>query len=120
MKKCTSCKEFKNESDFSKKSERKDGLQSSCKVCNSVASKQYYSKNKDKHKKTIKRNKKKYTEKTRKWVYQYYLDNHCVDCGEDNPIVLEFDHIKGSKINSISRMISNNFSLSNIKKEIDD
>ena len=41
----------------------------------------------------------------------------CVDCGEDNHIVLDFDHLRDKKYN-ISRMIHDGFSWAAIKKEI--
>lgn len=34
-----------------------------------------------------------------------YLDNHpCVDCREHDPIVLQFDHVRGDKIANITRL----------------
>lgn len=44
-------------------------------------------------------------------------DSGCVDCGEYNHIVLDFDHLKDKKYN-ISRMIHDGFSWAAIKKEI--
>ena len=41
----------------------------------------------------------------------------CLDCGENNPIVLDFDHIHNKKYN-VSRMIHDGFSWAAIKKEI--
>jgi len=41
----------------------------------------------------------------------------CVDCGVNNPILLDFDHLKDKKYN-ISRMIHDGFSWAAIKKEI--
>jgi hypothetical protein len=41
----------------------------------------------------------------------------CVDCGEKNHVVLDFDHLKNKKYN-ISRMIHDGFSWAAIKKEI--
>jgi len=42
----------------------------------------------------------------------------CVDCGINNHIILDFDHIKEKKYN-ISRMIHDGFSWKAIKKEIE-
>jgi hypothetical protein len=41
----------------------------------------------------------------------------CVDCGVNNPIVLDFDHLHDKKYN-VSRMIHDGFSWAAIKKEI--
>ena len=41
----------------------------------------------------------------------------CVDCGINNHILLDFDHIRDKKYN-ISRMIHDGFSWAAIKKEI--
>ncbi len=41
----------------------------------------------------------------------------CVDCGEKNHIVLDFDHIRDKKYN-VSRMIHDGFSWKAIMKEI--
>lgn len=42
----------------------------------------------------------------------------CVDCGINNHIILDFDHIRDKKYN-ISRMIHDGFSWKAIKKEIE-
>ena len=42
----------------------------------------------------------------------------CVDCGEGNPIILDFDHVRGVKRSNISDMASNYYSIKTIKEEI--
>jgi hypothetical protein len=42
----------------------------------------------------------------------------CVDCGINNHIILDFDHLRDKKYN-ISRMIHDGFSWKAIKKEIE-
>lgn len=57
-----------------------------------LAQQRYYEANKAK----VKARARETTAKTRKavraWLYEYLLSHPCVDCGEDNPIILEFDH----------------------------
>ena len=76
----------------------------------------YYAKNKQKHIKVVNdaRN------EVRRDVFEYLLDHPCVDCGEPDPVFLDFDHIesKGAKIAPITKMISNGYCWENILLEI--
>ena len=49
-----------------------------------------------------------------------YLKSHpCVDCGEDNWIVLDFDHVRGKKKNNVKTMCGARcYSWKTILKEI--
>lgn len=48
-----------------------------------------------------------------------YLSNHpCVDCGETNPVLLEFDHVKGKKKSSISNLVYRQANWKTINAEI--
>jgi hypothetical protein len=40
----------------------------------------------------------------RKRIFDYLLEHPCVDCGERNPIVLDFDHVREVKSDSVSKM----------------
>lgn len=42
----------------------------------------------------------------------------CTDCGIQNPVLLDFDHLRDKKYN-ISRMVHDGFSWAAIKKEIE-
>ena len=35
----------------------------------------------------------------RVWLHEYFREHHCVDCGEADPIILEFDHLRANKRN---------------------
>ena len=50
-------------------------------------------------------------------LYNYLKDKSCVDCGETDPVVLDFDHIKDKKYN-ISYLIALGYSISKIDEEI--
>lgn len=53
----------------------------------------------------------------RRLVYLYKLNNPCVDCGEVDPCVLQFDHVKGRKVGNISDMVKT-ASIEDLQKEM--
>lgn len=49
-----------------------------------------------------------------------YLDQHpCVDCGEPDRIVLEFDHVRGNKSKEVSLLVNDGISIKRIAEEIE-
>jgi hypothetical protein len=119
-KKCCNCKELKILSEFNKNKAKKDGYNTICRVCSNLRSKKYYEDNVDHHKKVIAKRKKKILKEVRKKIFQYYKENPCVICGENDPIVLEFDHReKGTKIKEVSSLVGSGWGWETIKKEIE-
>jgi len=112
-KRCYSCGETKDASGFNKARRRKDGLQTECRECNKKRHQERY---KDNPKVYYERNKRQREEKT-EWVCQYLEQNPCVDCGEDDIVVLDFDHLH-NKIMDISHMVGDRRSMEKIKSEI--
>ena len=52
-------------------------------------------------------------------LYEYYSKHPCVDCGETDPVVLDFDHKDNTnKINDVSTLISKGYSWNIIENEI--
>lgn len=52
-------------------------------------------------------------------LFEFLSNKSCVDCGEKDPVVLEFDHrdFKG-KFKSISSMLSGHYSWRSVENEI--
>jgi hypothetical protein len=97
VKRCAMCKQTLPTSEFNVRRRSKDGLQLHCRECNRRASKAYYRRNPDRHKKDVDLNRKRYAARDRAILLDYLRDHPCVDCGEDDLVVLEFDHVRGVK-----------------------
>jgi len=88
LKTCKKCGIEKAVELFSKNKRRKDGLQDHCKACIKIRDAENYKKNPDKFAKWSKSRRLEVREK----VFTYLLDHPCVECGERDIVVLEFDH----------------------------
>tara|TARA_R110000796_G_scaffold23944_2_gene68505 strand:+ start:3628 stop:3981 length:354 start_codon:yes stop_codon:yes gene_type:complete len=83
-----------------------------------AAAKRHYEANKKKIIKRSKERNNKQRVKNRDYVKLIKESSCCVDCGEVNNIVLEFDHIKGEKLKNISNMVNESYSIKSIQEEI--
>ena len=84
-----------------------------------VAAKRHYQKNKDKIKaRSYERNKIQRV-RNREFVKSIKEISECIDCGENNPLVLDFDHVKGDKILAISNMANGSYGIDSISEEMD-
>lgn len=117
---CNKCgSEFSIE-DFPFKSKKKGTKYPWCHECHKAYRREYYQKNREKIiQQDGKRGKDRKT-RNRQFIWDYYKKNPCVDCGETNPIVLQFDHRDGvEKLERISLLVNNKCSIKTLKEEID-
>ena len=54
----------------------------------------------------------------KQFVWSYLSTHPCIDCNEKDPIVLEFDHVRGAKRANISQLLSYGSSIGVLKHEI--
>lgn len=76
-------------------------LNSYCKPCTALRSRNYYHNNKGKGKLHFERRR----EEQQKLMYEYFLKNPCKDCGNSDVRVLQFDHIGDDKENNVAIMM---------------
>lgn len=103
---------------FGKNSRRYDGLQAYCRMCRNKYVRDRYAADPKKQRSRVERNDKRYREIVRTFIRNYKLDHPCVDCGETNPIVLEFDHVRGTKSFNIGSSIALKLSIQKVQSEI--
>jgi hypothetical protein len=93
-----------------------------CKACHKVYRRQHYLDNREKYIKKARRWNREYVvqyrTRAREYIYAYLQSHPCVDCGETDPLVLDFDHVRGVKRESISQLVRSQATLEVIKAEI--
>ena len=118
MKKCNRCGLEKSEEEFAWRWQSRGIRQRTCRECQREQHQKWYKKHGDKHRKHVRKKTREKKEELKQYIWKYLSTHPCVDCGESNPVVLEFDHVKGKKNKSIARMVSDNYSLEAIQREI--
>lgn len=80
----------------------------------------WYHRNKARHMKCAVANNKRYLARNQATVRSYLQTHPCVDCGESDPIVLEFDHVDGdTKDRTVAKMVRDGVSEAKLQREMD-
>jgi hypothetical protein len=115
MKTCCTCHKAKPLEEFSRRQTSPDGRQPRCRACAAA----YYKANRDRIYPQIKARSLRVYEEAKQYVWRYLSEHPCVDCGQNDPILLEFDHVRGVKRKQVSRLVSEGRDLRIIQAEID-
>ena len=92
-------------------------LQSWCRSCFAEAGARHYRNNIDRERARLYRNNARRRAESQRRVLEYLLAHPCVDCGEADVVVLQFDHLRDKKFD-VSAMISSGASWRRIEAEI--
>ena len=65
----------------------------------------------------VRRNDARYEAENRAWISAFLAEHPCVDCGESDPEVLEFDHVRGKKTANVSAMVRGGYALARLQAE---
>lgn len=116
MKTCSRCKTEKPLADFNKGSSSKDGYQRWCRVCCKESNAENYLNGN--RAVAVRAANDKAIERNLAYLKEYLLSHPCVDCGETDIVVLEFDHLH-DKVKEVTSMAYMGLSLAKIQAEID-
>jgi hypothetical protein len=106
MKTCSSCGRTLALSEFNWKDQARGKVQSSCKGCSRAYVRDHYRRNQAYYvRKAMSRNAVRHRTAANS-VLAYLRDHPCVDCGECDPVVLDFDHsVRSEKRCDIATML---------------
>jgi hypothetical protein len=91
-KRCSRCDELRPEDDFMWRRRNLNQRDSYCRTCRAAYKKEHYAKNKKRYLKQARARSDREIPKRIEWIVQYLEEHPCVDCGESDPVVLDFDH----------------------------
>jgi hypothetical protein len=80
--------------------------------------KKHYQKKKQEYIQKAKVYNKNQRKQNREYLYRVKRFLGCIDCGEINPVVLDFDHVRGDKEQNLSTMAHAAYSIKRMKEEI--
>lgn len=118
MKKCHHCQVSKPPTSFNRNRHSEDGRQSYCRTCTTAQSRSYYSRHRERMVRQIRNASDRRVEIACKKVIEYLRTHPCIGCNEKNPVVLDFDHVRGEKCGDVSAMVTKGYSWQVIEREI--
>jgi 5-methylcytosine-specific restriction endonuclease McrA len=116
-KRCYECKRTLPTSEFRSDRARKDGLQNRCAECVSAYNAAYYERTKERHREARAACRDRAIATARAKLWELLSQAACLDCGETDPVVLEFDH-QHSKRAGVGLLINRGHSWDTVEKEI--
>jgi HNH endonuclease len=94
MRRCGRCGELKPADDFAWRRKEKGQRHNYCRPCHSEYHREHYLANKQRYITQAAEHKRKARIEQTKLLLEYFKQHPCVDCGETDAVVLEFDHIR--------------------------
>ncbi len=117
-KSCGRCGRSRPIADFVFKDKGRERRHSWCRECFAEYKRTWYQRNRAEHVRHVARNRLESTAANQLRVWRHLAQRACVDCGECDPIVLEFDHLR-DKLHDVSYMAVSGFSWHTIQAEIE-
>ena len=91
--KCYRCGKLKRADEFAWRRKNKGQRDSHCRPCRSAYGKEHYAQNRQRYIDQAAKVKRRLTRERTIYLIEFFRTHSCVDCGEQDPIVLEFDHL---------------------------
>ena len=99
---CSKCAQALPHSAFNRLTKAPDGLQYYCRECN----REWHRLHKEHHNQLIHARMRRLRRDGAQRILEYLRTHPCVDCGEEDPVVLDFDHLS-DKVADVSALVRN-------------
>lgn len=120
MKRCGRCQLRKNEEDFAWQNMVSGKRQNTCRECRREIDRAGHEQRGPLQKAEAHERNRSRIKAAQMFVWDYLREHPCVDCGEADPVVLEFDHTDPvQKTLNVSEMVARGHSIESLKREIE-
>jgi hypothetical protein len=106
---CGRCGEVKSIDQFAWRRKRKRQRDNMCAPCRSAYGREHYLANRQRYIDAEAQRKRARAESRTRWLIEFFRNHPCVDCGEQDPIVLEFDHLRDKVFEVMNQFASRNW-----------
>lgn len=117
MKVCGKCKIEKTEDSFNFRNVALGKRHAHCKECQREYKRKHYESDKERYKSRALISNRLIKARNRDFIFEIKCRSECVDCGNDDPHVLDFDHLN-DKVKAISRLVSDQSSIEVLEQEL--
>src|SRR5688500_8014925 len=94
MKRCGRCGEVKPLNDFAWRRKEKGQRHNYCRPCHAAYHREHYLANRKRYIDQAAAQKQALRVERTKYLIEYFKTHPCADCGEADPVVLDFDHLR--------------------------
>jgi hypothetical protein len=101
---CGRCEQVKSVEEFAWRRQDRDQRDNYCRPCRAAYKQEHYALNRARYIRSAQERKRAVVAERVAYLLDFFRSHPCVDCGEDDPLVLEFDHL-GEKEFNISKGI---------------
>jgi hypothetical protein len=109
MRRCGRCREEKPLQDFAWRRKARGQLDNYCRPCRAAYKQEHYRANRQRYIEQAGARKKAVVAERFEYLVAYLREHPCVDCGEADSIVLEFDHLRDKKFSISEGLQSRNW-----------
>lgn len=97
MGRCSRCKAEKPDEEFAWRRRAQGQRDTYCRLCRADYKREHYAANKARYIASARQRKIALVEERTQYLVAFLREHPCIDCGENDPIVLEFDHLRDKK-----------------------
>lgn len=99
VRRCGRCGESKPAGEFNWRREARGQRDSLCRPCRAAYHREHYLRNKQRYVDQARARKRALALERTAYLFEYFADHPCADCGEEDVRVLEFDHLQEKAFN---------------------